>query len=853
MQKPLVVVIPSADRDALRKAGVLPPAWFRDVGPAGWDDEGTCIRLWTEEPVYGLTTGESGAPPLPARLLGLPNDDARPFALDRLVAKFFGTVMLHVVFLDEREKGAEDDRSRRSAPPGDWVGVRPLLETIQWAKMFNRSIEYWFSEEQVRDIRHLVLVVARGGRNDMSAVRVRLDEDQSRSLQAEFSPQGTVQTCYFIDGLLESEHGRQALHGACLWPVLAGRLVLRLLIALSADHADDVFSPGVHLWRSFEYLFDYPVGEMKDMLTSALAEAYDKLSKETDSSSSSGKPSISIDNKVMESFPDLTTALTQFQPIPAPPGIRKRRSFLASVLAFGRKKGNSQASQDGVEWQAYPATDEADTCAGDDETRWGGSIKLAKAEFAGMETELFRKGDPALANFSPCDAFTAVKEKPRNVAAWLKAVNSARPTDTIDGSAIFMQWNKIVEAEENRKKAKKRLLDGAGELSRAQAHYVTAPYAAIVVGAVSLVCGITLCSVFWTLGGIAAMPVAFFFSGLAVAGAFMAWGVVSWCHCRAGCEAVEQFVGIAREVDHCMDLRHESAVETVRLAETQHRTLLRVGAWHALHRLLNRVWRILSVELQTPSLAAFYRTEDDVAKEGGDMPDETASGDEESLRQRAVFFEKTRCSEKLRKGEFASVRHRFSDGIISEALDPTQNGPNSFRKLWSVLCRELDGQARGNLPAKILIPAIRHWLGALCDRLIAAQKADLLASRDTRDVLPAGFSALRSDSDYALATAHVNRPEMSAWPFRVFVYDEPRDGGGVQPGRGVAARARQILAGGVRVNIPVTATPILNGLPQIAFGFQDIRLFGLGCEKDGRLKFLRRHEVGGAASGREGA
>ena len=34
---------------------------------------------------------------------------------------------------------------------------------------------------------------------------------------------------------------------------------------------------------------------------------------------------------------------------------------------------------------------------------------------------------------------------------------------------------------------------------------------------------------------------------------------------------------------------------------------------------------------------------------------------------------------------------------------------------------------------------------------------------------------------------------------------------------------------------------------------QDIRLFGLGCEKDGRLKFLRRHEVGGAASGREGA
>lgn len=835
MPKPLVVILPSADRDALRGAGVLPPAYFRDVGAAGWDDGGAGVRLWTEELARDLDYDESGAPPLPAQLLGLADGAHRTFATDRLVAKFFGTVVLHVVFLDEKEES--------------WVGVGPVLKEARWARMFNRSVEYWFSGEQSRDIRHLVLVVARGGRELRSVVRVRLDKEQLRSLQAEFSMGGVLRTCYFIDGLLEPEFGQDALHAACLWPVLAGRLILRLLIALSSGHDDDVLCPGVHLWRSFEYLFDYPVSEMANMVKSALGSAYQLLSRETDSSLPSGISFPQIRNEEIQSFPDLTIALTQFKQNPFSD---EKDGPFPDGTAKNRKE--SAPEKDG--WHRYDAISEAAERTDDDERRWGGRIGLAREEFAGAETELFRRGDPALAKFSPNTAFSAIGQDPRNVAVWFKAVQDAQPTDTIDGSAVFQAWKTVVLAEKNRKAEKEKIRKAAKELSLAQAHYVSPVYGAIVTGAVSVLCGFTLFHVLWALGGNGAMPVAMFFSALAAAGAFSAWGIVSGFHRKAGQRAVKQFVKLAPEVDRCMDERHSKEVDTVRLAETQHRALLRVGAWHALYRLLNRVWSILSVELQSPTLSAFYRTEDSRAEESGAVngengPDGADNEDNEVIQQRALFSEKTRYSEKLRKGCLRSGRHKFSAAVLSDAIKGS--GPGSFLSLWKGLCKDFDGQQRGNLPAKVLIPKIRCWLGILCDRLAAAQKADLQDSRDAGSALPAGFRKLRDDSNLSLATAHVDSPEVSARPFRVFVYEAPREGLSDRPGRSAADLARQVLAGNIRGNVPVTATPVLNGLPQVAFGFQDIRLFGWGRAEDGRLKFLTRHGAKIAAPGDGGS
>ena len=105
-----------------------------------------------------------------------------------------------------------------------------------------------------------------------------------------------------------------------------------------------------------------------------------------------------------------------------------------------------------------------------------------------------------------------------------------------------------------------------------------------------------------------------------------------------------------------------------------------------------------------------------------------------------------------------------------------------------------------------------------------------------RNPLPAGFESIRNDSGYVLASAHVDDNEVKKNSFHVFVFDETACSG---TSRGVAGRAEEIIGGSFQ-DIPVIATPILNGLPQVAFYFQDIRLYGFDLAKDGSLAFKEK-------------
>lgn len=836
MASPLVVFVPSEERDALCNGGVIPSAWFRDVGTSGWDDDEACVRLWTKKPAR-IDDVDGGVPPHPAVLLGLETAGASSLANEDLAAKFFGSSILHVVFLEEEDKeesepGKKEQGGGGAGTPAGWVGVEPILETARWAKAFNQSVEYWFSEEQARNIRHSVLVIATGG-------RVRLSEKRLQALRTELRD-GFLKTCYFLDFRLEVEDENDALHARCLWPVLAGRLLLRLLIAHASDGNDDVLQPGIHLWRSSEFLFDYPVAEMSGMLTRALDEAYARLCAETDAAASGdpAKTGPTMRNEDAKPFPGLATALTEFGCNPAPRVVDWRESLFAA-LAFWRKRKNAKEPGGNIDWHVYPAVAEAKDRTDDDERRWGGRLAKAQAGFAAMETALFREGYPEMGSFSPSHVFPFVASDPRNVAVQRRSVDAENPGDTTSEAEVYRKWKEVIAAEKRRQEAKVKLRRAADELSLAQAHYVTSPYGMLVAVAVSMLCGCSLFRALWSLGGNGALPVAMWFSALSATGAFVAWGIVSFLHRRAGREAADRFADLADDVDEKMDARHGAAVSTVRAAEARHRRTLRFDAWFALHRLLDRVWRILSRELQSPTLSAFYRTTDD-----GDAEDAPDAAETETRRQRGVYLERTQFRESLGANSFAPGRRTHSDAVLSEMLE--QTGPDSFHAYWKRTCDSVDARHLGNLPAHVLVPAIRDWLGDLCDRLSAAQKTDLLEARgaDGEPLLPAGFEQIRQDDGYALASAHVDAPhvDMGRSSEQVFVFDETSGVRGMKATIGVLNRARTLIAGAFD-NIPVIATSVLNGLPQVAFYFQDIRLFGFGRENDDRLKFLSRREA----------
>lgn len=848
--KPLVVLIPPDDREALRNAGVLPPSWFRDADAPGWEDGGPAVRLWTGTPdldMAAVAVEQQGEPPLPALLLGLSGPGRSMFADENLVAKLFDSVLLHVVFLDGRN-GDASDAGRGAAD--SWVGVEPILRTVNWAKAFNQSVEYWFSDEQARNIRHVILAVARGGREGTFVARVRLAPEQDKLLNAEFSEGGTVQVCYFIDGRLEVELDREALHARFLWPVLAGRLLLRLLVALSSNpEGDDVFRPGVHLWRSFEFLFDYPVQDMTDMVTKALDEAFRKLGEQTDASSvpdgksvASAKPRISARNEEAKTFPGLATSLSAFKPHAGqgePPDEKAwgwRRFFRRTTRREIQAGSTPSQLAAPKSWNQYPATREAEK-RNNDEQYWGTQLAMARRDFARIERELFQTGQAGDA-FSPEGVFPDVARDPRNVSVQLQRLEeNGHPTDTIHPEDVYRKWKRVVDTEKERLLAKAHLADSAKELLLAQKHYVTPGYGAFVAVAVSLVCGITLVLSILSLGGNGAWPMAVSFAGLSTLGAFAACLIVREIHGRAGRKAVRRFQEEALAVDGKMDARHAAAADTVRMAESKHRDSLRFAAWQALCDLLERVWRMLAHELQSPTLSAFYRTEEKTPEK-----EAPSANDGEAHRQRESFRRQTRFSETIRRNPFHLGRRENSDRVLERAFGAPaddKEDETSFLGFWRKMCEKADRQSRGNLPATILVPEIRRWLESLCNRLCAAQKADLLADRGTKGMVPSDLCVIHSETGFPLATAHVDKKHNPSDSATVFVFEKTGGEDNSQPGRTAADQARTLLEGTFGT-VPVVATSLLNGLPQIAVYFQDLLLCGLGRSPDGRLVFLSR-------------
>ena len=178
MQTPLVVFIPEKERGALRSSGVLPPSWFETCGDTLWNGTGDRIYLWPNPPNYGTVPTGAGSPPPPAQMLGLETKGDEWMRSENLVAKLFGSTVLHVLFLDNEV----------ADKPG-FADMAPLMELAHWVRTFGDSIRTWFADTQNRNIRHVAVVVAKKG-------AFHLTEEQLDAFCGEFSEEGVVKTCF---------------------------------------------------------------------------------------------------------------------------------------------------------------------------------------------------------------------------------------------------------------------------------------------------------------------------------------------------------------------------------------------------------------------------------------------------------------------------------------------------------------------------------------------------------------------------------------------------------------------------------------------------------------------------------
>lgn len=786
MGEPLIVFIPEKERETLKHGGVLPPGWFRDaLGMPATQEASERVWMWTCD---AKSTGEDedgDIPSHPGRLLGLPcTTDAERRLAERRVAKLFGAWVVHVVFLDGAGNGAAGT-----------VGIRPLLERAAWAKRLEKSIRTWFAEEQVRNIRHLAVLVARGGPVECSA-------KDFEELEAAIGTDGTFRAVYFANHLIETELGRDALHSACLWPVLTGRLLLRFLISLSKANPaeEDIFKEGVHLWKSGELLFGYPMGALAEQLSVKLPELYGKLaSQATGAGASAANPSA----RKLTVFPDLPSELS----------------------GFAKNVMEDWAGQD---WHSGSVQDMAEQCV--DEKRWEKAMEKARVDFVARNCLEFRGEGVFDCEFSPFNTFTQVDGDPRQIQTELDRVAAVA-----DGGSVgdaYVAWKAVVDAEAERRNAGAKLRSVAGELAKAQAHFVTAPYGFAAAVAVSMACGYAVFGVLWALGGNAGLPLALGCAALAVAGAFAARWAMARVHRDAGQAAYHAFLETAKEADAAMDKRHAAAVETVRTAETTHRSLLREASRKTLARLLERIGRIVVHELESPPLEATWRSDEMSPEEAGG---ENGNSRREARDEIETYLGETRWTEDLTANDTTGNSGNKVDAIIQEVA--ADDGKESFRTFWQDLCNRVDGPRQGNLPATVVIPEIRHWLERCVGRILDAQQLDfrereLGGNRGAARFLPRdGYRRVENEGSFTWASAHVDNPECQTSSEHLYFFSKRHPGDRAAPPGIEFARP-----------ITVTEVPGMSGLLQTALYWMDIRLFGFARTKTGRLAFRKGEE-----------
>lgn len=780
------------DREALRQCGVMPPEWFPDALGMG-TETGERVWLWPHDPDVAAAE-RPGVPPHPGELLGLPCEtESQRRLTERRLAKLFGAWVVHVLFL-EQGTGTEMGRT----------GLGVVIRRARWVRRLRESVRYWFSDEQARNIRHLAVAVAQGGAVDAT-------QEDIDSLNREIGRKEAFTALYFAGHQIETENENDVLSTKALWPTMTGRLLLRFLVALKGDNPelDGIFAGGIHLWKAGELLFEYPEEALSDKLKTDLPRLYRAIDRSGHAASGEGGANG-----------------TMWAMAPVFPGLQR------SLRAFGPPIGGS------IDGDWHKAEVERLAAERLDDGRWAELRVAARNHFVRLEGEAHAEGwgSGGMADFAPEPVFKAVADNPRVIGGELEKVSAmAEAPEVASEESAYKSWLSVVTAEKKRRAAQAKLSGAGAELAKAQRHYVTALYGAAAAVSVSSASGCALFWLLWAMGGDGAWPLAAGCAALAAVGAFVAWGTMSKVHCRAGCAAYKRFAKLAEAVDRAMDERHGAAAETTITAETAHRRLLREVARVALERLLNRIYRIVRKELESPPLSATVRDNPETDAPSGDGGGQVVLTDDEAeLRnQRETYLGLSRWTADAGQLAGASVEaEKRVETLLAEVEAAT--GDHSFPAFWKQACDKYDWARQGNFPAVAVIPELRRWVAELVGGLLDARQCDFRAAvaragDPYAGLLPdAGAVAVHTQDPFTWASAHVDNPHKREMSEHLFIFHKTPSG---QP---IPLHPRRIG------NATCVMVSGMSGLPQAALYFVDIQVHGFKTGEHGKLELLDR-------------
>lgn len=808
MAKPFVVMLPAAERESLRNAGVIPAGFFRsfELDSDDWDDRAkpdSEVYLWP----YDLKYAESER--LVADIERNPADIAAFFGIDaatdeaerrqheRLVARLLGAVCVHVVFLDRKRAGT------------GYAAFGSFSEIAQWSRNFRKALDIRFANTPAfQNTENVLVIVARG-----QQVKATEGELAEFAKCVGTAPDCSFRSCYYMDYNLRVGTTGRVVHAADVWDVMVSRLLLGFVLSREevpeAANSQRTFwqRPGIKLWRAQECHVGIDTAAQNAFLNDALSMACSMVGNWTENREVDNLALLSSSDGDVVALEGLEhLALDEHEP-------DWRSTHVRSWCDFsGRRCAEGTRDEDGRRWRSrFDGIRRAYSnwmCA----HRPGEKLPDSKAVFSGVKTK------PGLV-FKGTERLLAVLHENRDRIAGLLTGGD----DSAESS-----WQAVAEAELKRCRQLERVSEDAREFDLARRHYAGWLSGLIVFMSVSVLFGWVLHRLVIGLGG--SLATSMTLAGASAVGALVAIALVLCLHGRAGRRAMTTLAKESEEADKLMVFRdnrvREMAANALEVRRQMALRALRFRVW----ALLERVKAILQTEIQTKNASITVYDAMDAYWES-DVGDKSSVGrrfrnatDVQLGLYAPDHGPLTKTDVMQRVESWWSVRQNQEEGSRAE----------NFLDLWMRLCAR-DRECAGYYPARLFAHEIRGFVARFTDDLRHMEEE--LVIRDNFGEVKQGLedwyrSVVNSDS-YLWATGsvtglHVNERKQAA----PSVYLEPDAKLADLHALGEISRTHSSSLGQF---IPVHSN-LVGLLPQLAFMFQEYTV-EFGSDASGNLVF----------------
>ena len=662
----LVVVAPEAERELLRKCGVVPSGFFQELGDEV--EDGDLIYLWPHDIDYSAccdVVNQANSVPVdfPAFFgLGKSSDDAERRAKERKIIGLLDQTLVHIVFLDKQKTR------------GGYAEFSSFDEIAKWGANLKQAIRIRFPNEKMLETTDRVLIIVSNGQ------QVSISPDEVTSFEACIGKDKVFTSCYFLDYNLHIGEGK-LVHSAEVWDIVVGRLLLAFLLTKSEnENAHGCFStPGLKIWRAADCAAGVSVGTEKEIIENALSSALEKL--HNGLAFNDNKPNLFCAN--------------------SPEGESLKRELDENFpLNFGAEEWRSEPPQG---WSDFNAKNCLNKTRDDDGSRWGKVFASLKAKFPEWKNKhVFTQ------------ASVEVKDVYRNIhlspSALLESVRTLASRLRIDGAEkeSGADWSNLANAEAKRKESITELSENTVEFEKAQAHYVGILAGIITFVAVSLALGwvgyrvvMLAAPLLGTTGWEIPMSIAtFVFLAL---GSFAAMMTMMICHHSAGTRAMKEIIRESENADEMMKRRDACARELVANSISGHGIdILRACRF--------RVWALLS-RLQSMLLT---EVEPQTSLSDIDFGDEEAKSEGESVSEME--------RRKVRAGFLKDTRRVFGPYHLTQNDNFAQRIANMVGEWWTTRFIDcwrnlslLDSQDAGYYPARKVVQTIRNFVSQFVD------------------------------------------------------------------------------------------------------------------------------------------